>query len=252
MSFWKAYWQLIASFRWKQLWMCCILSCFSHVWPTRLLCPWHSPGKNARVSCHALLQGFILTQKSNWRLLHHLHCQEDSLPLVLLELSLKTEQGFFNVLAFTPIPMFKERMWASEWVRFFPWWDNWSSEKPSLSSYAGITHWLCEEGQIIQAFWASVTLSVQWGDDTYIRVISVTLTIPTGTGLQEQENSVNAYGWIADVSWDHSRQTREWSSRGHPWRSERVWPQGCHSGGTESTLHPPLRFVSPSRSPNST
>ena len=25
--------------------------------PTRLLCPWDSPGKNTRVGCHALLQG---------------------------------------------------------------------------------------------------------------------------------------------------------------------------------------------------
>ena len=26
------------------------------LWPTRLLCPWDSPGKNTRVSCHFLLQ----------------------------------------------------------------------------------------------------------------------------------------------------------------------------------------------------
>ena len=26
-------------------------------WPTRLLCPWDSPGKNTGVGCHALLQG---------------------------------------------------------------------------------------------------------------------------------------------------------------------------------------------------
>ena len=25
--------------------------------PPRLLCPWHSPGKNIRVGCHVLLQG---------------------------------------------------------------------------------------------------------------------------------------------------------------------------------------------------
>ena len=30
--------------------------------PTRLLCPWDSPGKNAGVGCHALLQGIFLTQ----------------------------------------------------------------------------------------------------------------------------------------------------------------------------------------------
>ena len=30
--------------------------------PTRLLCPWDSPGKNTGVGCHALLPGIFLTQ----------------------------------------------------------------------------------------------------------------------------------------------------------------------------------------------
>ena len=29
--------------------------------PTRLLCPWDSPGKNIGAGCHALLQGIFLT-----------------------------------------------------------------------------------------------------------------------------------------------------------------------------------------------
>ena len=33
--------------------------------PTRLLCPWDSPGKNSGVGCHALLQGIFSTQGSN-------------------------------------------------------------------------------------------------------------------------------------------------------------------------------------------
>jgi len=33
--------------------------------PTRLLCPWDSPGKHTEVGCHALLQGIFLTQGSN-------------------------------------------------------------------------------------------------------------------------------------------------------------------------------------------
>ena len=33
--------------------------------PTRLLCPWDSPGKNTGVGCHALLQGIFPTQGSN-------------------------------------------------------------------------------------------------------------------------------------------------------------------------------------------
>ena len=36
----------------------------------RLLCPWDSPGKNAGVGCHALLQGIFPTQGSNPHLLY--------------------------------------------------------------------------------------------------------------------------------------------------------------------------------------
>ena len=46
--------------------------------PTRLLCPWDSPGKNAGVGCHFLLKGVFLIQGSNG---HLLHWQADSLPL---------------------------------------------------------------------------------------------------------------------------------------------------------------------------
>ena len=49
--------------------------------PTRLLCPWGSPGKNTGVGFHDLLQEIFLTQGSN----PHLSClllqQVDSLPL---------------------------------------------------------------------------------------------------------------------------------------------------------------------------
>ena len=41
--------------------------------PTRLLCPWDSPGKNTGVGCHALVQGIFPTQGSNLRLLCLLH-----------------------------------------------------------------------------------------------------------------------------------------------------------------------------------
>ena len=33
--------------------------------PTRLLCPWHFPGKKTGVGCHFLLQGIFPTQGSN-------------------------------------------------------------------------------------------------------------------------------------------------------------------------------------------
>ena len=37
--------------------------------PTRLFCPWDSPGRNTGVGCHALLQGIFPTQWSNLHLL---------------------------------------------------------------------------------------------------------------------------------------------------------------------------------------
>ena len=46
--------------------------------PTRLLCPWYSPGKRTGVGCHFLLQENFLTQRPNSCLLHW---QVDSLLL---------------------------------------------------------------------------------------------------------------------------------------------------------------------------
>ena len=43
------------------------------LWPTKLLCPWNSPGKSTAVGCHFLLQGNFLTQESN---LGFLHCRQ--------------------------------------------------------------------------------------------------------------------------------------------------------------------------------
>ena len=54
------------------------------LYPTRLLCPWGSPGKNTGVGCHALFQRIFLTQGSNLCLLHPLHWQTGSLPLAPL------------------------------------------------------------------------------------------------------------------------------------------------------------------------
>ena len=43
--------------------------------PSRLLCPWYSPGKNTGVGCHTLLQGIFPTWESNLCLLRLLHCR---------------------------------------------------------------------------------------------------------------------------------------------------------------------------------
>ena len=40
-------------------------------YPTGLLCPWDSPGKNAGMSSHSLLQGIFPTHGPNPGLLHH-------------------------------------------------------------------------------------------------------------------------------------------------------------------------------------
>ena len=49
------------------------------LWPTRLLPPWNSPGKNIGVGCHFLLQGIFPAQGLNLYILHFLHWQADSL-----------------------------------------------------------------------------------------------------------------------------------------------------------------------------
>ena len=68
----------------------CVLSCFSHAQPYDPMdhsppgASVHgilSPGKNTGMSCHALLQGIFLTQRSNPCLLCLLHWQAGSLPL---------------------------------------------------------------------------------------------------------------------------------------------------------------------------
>ena len=49
--------------------------------PTRLLCPWDFPGKNAGAGCHFLLQGIFPTQGLNLHFLQLLHWQADTLSL---------------------------------------------------------------------------------------------------------------------------------------------------------------------------
>ena len=65
----------------KLLFSCSVLSDSLRphgLWPSRLLCPWDSPGKNIGVGCHFLLQGIFLMQGSN---LHLLHCRWILYPL---------------------------------------------------------------------------------------------------------------------------------------------------------------------------
>ena len=67
-----------------------MLSHFSCVWlfvtlwtvACQSLCPWDSPGENTGMGCHALLQEIFPTQGWKQCLLHLLHWQAGSLPLV--------------------------------------------------------------------------------------------------------------------------------------------------------------------------
>ena len=65
----------------KSLQSCLTLQPYG-LYPSGLLCPQDSPGKNPGVGCHALLQGIFPTQGSNPCLLCLLHWQAGSLPLV--------------------------------------------------------------------------------------------------------------------------------------------------------------------------
>ena len=78
--------------------------------PTRLLCPWDSPGKNTGVGCHALLQGIFQTQGSNPCLLHLLHWQEGSLPLAL-------PRKPYTVVQFSSVQLHSHvRLFATPWT----------------------------------------------------------------------------------------------------------------------------------------
>ena len=68
--------------------------------PTKLLCPWDSPGWNTGVGCHVLLRGIFPTQRSNPCLLHR---QASSLPLSQgsPHRSTLTYANFCNFLDFT-------------------------------------------------------------------------------------------------------------------------------------------------------
>ena len=50
--------------------------------PARLLCPWNFSGKNTGGGCHFFLQGVFAVQELTLWLLHLLHWQVNSLPLV--------------------------------------------------------------------------------------------------------------------------------------------------------------------------
>ena len=78
--------------------------------PTRLLCPWDSPGKNTGVGYHSLLQGILPTQGSNPSLLH---CRQ-----ILYCLS---HQGSLEYVVFTQLSiLYTFHCSARQWRRVSP------------------------------------------------------------------------------------------------------------------------------------
>ena len=76
------------------------------LWPTRLLCPWGSPGKNTGGGRHAFLQGIFLTQGSNLCLLWLLHWQVISLSLCHL--------GIPSIIRTNSKESLKKKMWQKQ------------------------------------------------------------------------------------------------------------------------------------------
>ena len=63
------------------------------LWPTGLLCPWNSPGKNTGVGCHFLLQGTFPTHGSN---LGRPHCRQSFHPLTTHLQMGRTFSGYYS------------------------------------------------------------------------------------------------------------------------------------------------------------
>ena len=91
--------------------------------PARLLCPWHSPGKNTGVGCHFPLQSIFPTQGQNPSLKNHhllsfLHWQEGSLPLAPLGspynpvvFSVEQNPRISEAVQFRPEQLFKGQLY---------------------------------------------------------------------------------------------------------------------------------------------
>ena len=106
-----------------------LLSCVQHfavpwtVQPTRLLCPWDSPGKNTGVGIHYLLQGIFLTQGLNLGLPH---CRK-----ILYHLNHKTtdRQMKLGIFSFSLKGSISQLLWSiassitlvCPWVGKIPW-----------------------------------------------------------------------------------------------------------------------------------
>ena len=80
------------------------------LWPSRLLSPWNSPGKNTGVRCHSLLQGIFPTQGWNLGLLH---CRQ-----ILYHLNHQGSPNSEEVLAFNLDQFVRHQFMSPSWLSF--------------------------------------------------------------------------------------------------------------------------------------
>ena len=74
--------------------------------PSRLLCPWNSPGKNTGVGCHSLLQRIFPTKGSNpglhcRQILYHLSHREPTWDRI--QPLIRRATGFLMLITFPPL-----------------------------------------------------------------------------------------------------------------------------------------------------
>ena len=94
--------------------LCLILLRPHGLYPTRLLCPWEFPGRNAGVGCHFLSQGTFPTQGVNPSLLYW---QVDSLPLRHQESLADGSRDCYNL---SPEPIFRIISSSLKCTNLFP------------------------------------------------------------------------------------------------------------------------------------
>ena len=86
----------------------CLTLCYPQgLQPSRLLCPWDSPGKKTGVGCHALLQGIFSTQGL---ILDLLHCRQIRVMQVLAQFYFLLAVALGKVLNFQAYTLLMHKM----------------------------------------------------------------------------------------------------------------------------------------------
>ena len=104
------------------------------LWPTRLLCPWDPPGKNAGVGSYSLLQGIILTQRLNPGLPH---CRQ-----ILYQLNY---QGSLSKERYSTQTVKRLSIMWETWVRSLGWEDSLEKGKATWCEEASLVTPGCDE-----------------------------------------------------------------------------------------------------------